>query len=85
MASAVLEPHRRYRTELHLHSCWSLLDGASSTDELILRARELGYETLALTDHDGLYGVDGVRAGREGVRHPPITGAEVTLDRRAIT
>ena len=42
-------------TELHYHSRWSLLDGASSVEELVLHARELGYEALALTDHDGLY------------------------------
>ena len=70
----------RYRAELHLHSCWSLLDGASSTDELILRARELGYESLALTDHDGLYGsMEFAQAAKSfGIR--PITGAEVTLE-----
>src|SRR5205823_2874599 len=70
----------RYRAELHLHSCWSLLDGASSTDELILRARDLGYETLALTDHDGLYGsMEFAQAAKAfGIR--PITGAEITLE-----
>ena len=70
----------RYRAELHLHSCWSLLDGASSTDELILRARDLGYEALALTDHDGLYGsMEFAQAAKAfGIR--PITGAEVTLE-----
>ena len=71
--------HHRYRAELHMHSCWSLLDGASSTDELILRARELGYETLALTDHDGLYGsMEFAQAAKAfGIR--AIIGAEVTL------
>ncbi|MBF6600406.1 MAG: DNA polymerase III subunit alpha [Dehalococcoidia bacterium] len=73
-------PAHRYRAELHLHSCWSLLDGASSPDELILRARDLGYETLALTDHDGLYGsMEFAQAARAfGIR--AITGAEVTLE-----
>ncbi len=73
-------PHHRYRAELHLHSCWSLLDGASSTDELILRARDLGYEALALTDHDGLYGsMEFAQAAKAfGIR--AITGAEVTLE-----
>ena len=42
--------------ELHAHSHWSLLDGASSVEELMLRAKKLGYEAMALTDHDGLYG-----------------------------
>ena len=73
------QPDHRYRAELHLHSCWSLLDGASSPDELILRARDLGYETLALTDHDGLYGsMEFAQAAKAfGIR--AIIGAEVTL------
>src|SRR3989304_5232524 len=66
-------------TELHLPSHWSVLEGASSPLELGLRARELGYEALALTDHDGLYGaMEFAQAARAwGIR--PITGAEVTL------
>jgi error-prone DNA polymerase len=65
--------------ELHCHSHWSLLDGASSVEELVLRARELGYEALALNDHDGLYGAMefAQTANAFGVR--PIIGAEVTL------
>jgi error-prone DNA polymerase len=57
-----------------------LLDGASSNDDLILRARDLGYETLALTDHDGLYGsMEFAQAAKSfGIR--AITGAEVTLE-----
>ena len=42
--------------ELHCHSGFSFLDGASHPEELVLRAVELGYPALALTDHDGLYG-----------------------------
>jgi error-prone DNA polymerase len=66
--------------ELHCHSHWSLLEGASSPLELVLRARELGYEVLALTDHDGLYGaMEFAQCARAwGLR--PITGAEVTLE-----
>jgi error-prone DNA polymerase len=65
--------------ELHCHSRWSLLDGASSVEELVLLARELGYEALALTDHDGLFGAMefAQTAWAFGVR--PIIGAEVTL------
>ncbi|MGH7634987.1 MAG: PHP domain-containing protein, partial [Gemmatimonadaceae bacterium] len=75
-----MQSDHRYRVELHLHSCWSLLDGASSPDELILRACDLGYETLALTDHDGLYGsMEFAQAAKAfGIR--AIIGAEVTLD-----
>ena len=65
--------------ELHCHSNFSFLDGASHIEELVLRARELGYEALALTDHDGLHGaMEFAQCARAwGLR--PITGAEVTL------
>jgi len=65
--------------ELHCHSCFSLREGASTPAELLNRARELGYDALALTDHDGLYGaMEFARAAHErGIR--PIIGAEVTL------
>ena len=43
--------------ELHCHSYFSLLDGASSPEALVERAAALGYPALALTDHNGLYGV----------------------------
>ena len=42
--------------ELHAHSAYSFLDGASLPEELAARAAELGYDALALTDHDGVYG-----------------------------
>jgi len=55
--------------ELHAHSNFSFLEGASHVDELVLRALELGYETLALTDHDGLHGAHGPGAcGRSPAR-----------------
>ena len=38
--------------ELHAHSAYSFLDGASQPEELAVRAAELGYEAFALTDHD---------------------------------
>src|SRR4051794_23372220 len=65
--------------ELHSHSAYSFLDGASQPEELAARAAELGYEALALTDHDGVYGsLEFAHAAKHfGVR--PITGAEVTL------
>src|SRR6476661_10351642 len=66
--------------ELHAHSAYSFLDGASLPEELAARAAELGYEALALTDHDGLYGsLEFAHAAKHlGVR--AITGAEVTLE-----
>ncbi len=65
--------------ELHAHSAYSFLDGASHPEELALRAAELGYEALALTDHEGVYGsLELAHAAKLlGVR--AITGAEVTL------
>ena len=72
--------------ELHAHSAYSFLDGASLPEELAARAAELGYEALALTDHDGVYGAleFAHAANAFGVR--PITGAEVTLvDRSHVT
>ena len=67
--------------ELHAHSNFSFLEGASHVDELVLRALELGYETLALTDHDGLHGaMEFAQCARAwGLR--PITGAEIMLVR----
>ncbi|UCC65451.1 MAG: DNA polymerase III subunit alpha, partial [Anaerolineae bacterium] len=66
--------------ELHCHSTYSLLDGASSPEALVERAAALGYPALALTDHDGLYGaVRFWQAARErGIK--AIIGAEVNLD-----
>src|SRR5262245_21458683 len=71
-------PPARY-VELHAHSAYSFLDGASLPEELAARAAELGYDALALTDHDGVYGsLEFAHACKHfGVR--PITGAEVTL------
>ncbi|MCZ7587700.1 MAG: error-prone DNA polymerase [Gaiella sp.] len=65
--------------ELHCHSAFSFLDGASHPEELVARAAELGYPALALTDHDGVYGsLEFAHAAKHaGIR--PITGAEVTL------
>ncbi len=72
--------------ELHAHSSYSFLDGASLPEELAVQAAELGYPAFALTDHDGVYGsLEFAHAAKYfGVR--PITGAEVTLaDRSHVT
>jgi error-prone DNA polymerase len=65
--------------ELHCHSNFSFLDGASHPEELVEEAARLGLDALALTDHDGMYGV--VRfaeaAGTAGLA--TVFGAEVTL------
>ncbi len=66
--------------ELHCHSYFSLLDGASSPEDLVAQAVDLGLAALALTDHDSLAGaVRFWNAARAANLHP-IFGAEVTLE-----
>src|SRR4051812_49806504 len=62
---------------LHLHSEYSLLDGACRLDKLTDKARELKFPAMALTDHGVLYGaIDFYKAAREkGIK--PIIGCEV--------
>src|SRR6266498_421679 len=66
--------------ELHCHSAYSLLDGVSIPADLIAQATYLGMDTLALTDHNAVYGVVPfvTAAKASGIR--PIVGAELTLD-----
>lgn len=65
--------------ELHLHSNYSLLEGASSIEELLDAAWAQGHRALALTDHNGMFGaMEFARAAKEaGLR--PITGLELTI------
>src|SRR5690606_16924453 len=65
--------------ELHCHSNFSFLDGASHPEELVEEAARLGLEAVALTDHDGLYGV--VRFAEAARVHGVSTvfGSELTL------
>jgi error-prone DNA polymerase len=71
--------------ELHAHSAFSFLDGASTPAELAGGAAQLGYPAFALTDHDGVWGsMEFVQACKEieacgEVAPRPITGAEVTV------
>ncbi|MCI8454520.1 MAG: DNA polymerase III subunit alpha [Lachnospiraceae bacterium] len=64
-------------THLHVHTEYSLLDGSSKIKELVARAKELGMDSMAITDHGAMYGViDFYRAAKEaGIR--PIIGCEV--------
>ena len=66
--------------ELHCHSAFSFLDGASHPVELANAAAEQGHEALALTDHDGLHGAMEMAQALTALGIRPITGAEVTLD-----
>ncbi len=66
--------------ELHCHSAYSFLDGASHPQELAGAAAEQGYEALALTDHDGLHGAMEMAQALEPLGVRPITGAELTME-----
>jgi error-prone DNA polymerase len=70
--------------ELHAHSAYSFLDGASTPAELAGAAARLGYPAFALTDHDGVWGsmefvqaCKGMACGEVAIK--PISGAEVTV------
>src|SRR3954467_12603091 len=65
--------------ELHAHSAYSFLDGASLPEELAARAAGLGYEALALTYHDGVYGSLEFAHAAKAFGGRPIAGGEVTL------
>ncbi len=65
--------------ELHCHSAFSFLDGASLPEELVFEAVHLGYPALALTDHNGLYGSMAFAQEAKRLGCQAITGAEVTL------
>jgi DNA polymerase III alpha subunit len=65
--------------ELHCHTNFSFLDGASPPDELVERAAELGLSGLAVTDHQGLYGVVRFSAAAEAAGIRPIIGVEIEL------
>ena len=69
--------------ELHCHSAFSFLDGASLPDEFVPAALELGYEALALTDHNTVSGSMEFAVSARALGLRPIHGAEIDLDRRA--
>ncbi len=66
--------------ELHCHSNFSFLDGADHPEDLVDKASELGYKALALTDHNGLYGIVRFHKACKEKGIKPIVGSEITLD-----
>ena len=66
-------------SELHCHSNFSFLDGASHPEELAEEAARLGLETVALTDHDGFYGVVRFAEAAEALGVGTAFGAELSL------
>ncbi len=65
--------------ELHCHSNFSFLDGASHPEELVEEAARLGLQALALTDHDGMYGVVRFAEAAAAVGVPTVFGAELSI------
>ena len=70
---------------LHIHTEYSLLDGACKINELVKRVKELGQDSVAITDHGAMYGViDFYKAAKaEGIK--PIIGCEVYVSPRKHT
>ena len=64
-------------THLHVHTEYSLLDGSSKISELLPRARELGMDSLAITDHGVMYGVIDFYKKAKEVGVKPILGCEI--------
>ena len=64
-------------THLHVHTEYSLLDGASKIDELVTRTKELGMDSIAITDHGVMYGVVDFYRAAHAAGIKPIIGCEV--------
>ncbi|HPC31239.1 MAG TPA: DNA polymerase III subunit alpha [Candidatus Paceibacterota bacterium] len=73
-----------YFTHLHLHSHYSLLDGLPKIEEILQKAKEVGFDSLALTDHGVLYGALEfyIKAKELGIK--PIIGCELYLAPRTL-
>ena len=65
--------------ELHAHSAYSFLDGASTPEELVEEAARLDLRAIALTDHDGLYGVVRFAEAAKELDMATVFGAELSL------
>ncbi|WP_132993956.1 error-prone DNA polymerase [Gordonia zhaorongruii] len=69
--------------ELHAHSAYSFLDGASMPEAMVEEAQRLGLKALALTDHDGFYGVVRFAEAAREFGMPTVFGAELSLQHDA--
>ncbi len=71
-------------THLHIHTEYSLLDGAAGIKALVTRAKELGMDSLAITDHGVMFGVIDFykEAKKQGIK--PIIGCEVYTAARSM-
>ena len=68
-------------THLHVHTEYSLLDGSSKIKELVSRAKELGMDSLAITDHGVMYGVIDFYSAMKDAGIKPIIGCEAYVCR----
>lgn len=66
--------------ELHAHTNFSFLDGASSPEQMALTAAEVGLAAIGITDHDGLYGAVRFSIAARNCGVKPIIGMEINLD-----
>ncbi len=70
-------------THLHIHSHYSLLDGLAKIDGLLERAKELGFSSIALTDHGNMYGIPQFYQKAKKIGIKPILGVEFYLAKRS--
>jgi error-prone DNA polymerase len=76
--SVLAQPRVPY-VELHCHSNFSFLDGASHPEELVEEAARLGLDAIAITDHDGMYGVVRFAEAARELGIKTVFGAELSL------
>jgi len=70
--------------ELHCHTNFSFLDGASHPESLVETATELGYRALAVTDHDGFYGAVRFSNAAREAGLPAVYGVEIGLEAQGV-
>ena len=69
---------------LHVHTQYSILDGASSVKSLLRRAKDLGMEALAITDHGNMFGVKEFHDAATAASVKPIIGCEIYVARTSL-
>ena len=72
-----MEPGLLKFTHLHVHTEYSLLDGSAKIGELVERVKELGMDSIAITDHGAMYGAIDFYKKAKSCGIKPIIGCEV--------
>ena len=72
-------------THLHVHTQYSLLDGASKIDLLLARAKKLGMDSIAITDHGVMYGAVDFYQQAQKMNIKPLSDAKYMLRSRGLT